>query len=106
MFSGLSLHSDDNEFIIINSPTSPTGIEQNNDDIDDEIVNTIVESEQTIHNRFLRLRQNSTPTTFSTLKTAILNGISDEKINKQKPLTAFFFSSLSINQFAACSLLF
>jgi hypothetical protein len=76
MFSGLSLHSDDNEFIIINSPTSPTGIEQNNDDIDDEIVNTIVESEQTIHNRFLRLRQNSTPTTFSTLKTAILNGIS------------------------------
>ncbi len=93
LFSGLSITSDDNEFEIIHSPSSPIGSYQNNDnDVgDDEKASTIIENEDTLNNDLPRLYQNPTPTPFSTLKTAILNGISGEKINKQKPLTAFFF---------------
>lgn len=82
-FYGLSIHDDDNEFEVIQSPRSAKELKQfnyNNDDNDDEKASTIVESEDTNdNNNSPRIRHNSIPATISTFKTAILNGISVDK---------------------------
>jgi hypothetical protein len=104
LFTGLSVVSDDNEFVNISVPNSPSGNDQFNfGGSDDDKASTIAESEET-SSVISALRQNSSSTTFSTLKTALLHGISGKKGKYIKPLTTFFFLSLSINRFAACSI--
>jgi len=91
LISGLSLQTDEQEFEIIDVPTSPIETHHDNDDdnaIDDnERASTITESDFTMPRYVGRTRQNSIPSsTFSTLRTAIFNGISDEKQNINKSL--------------------
>jgi hypothetical protein len=79
LFYGFSLNSDDNEFEVIESPTSSAGFDRINDNIDnDEKASTIIESQETNDNHAPQLRQNAVPSSFSTFKTAILQGISVE----------------------------
>jgi hypothetical protein len=64
---GLSLFSDDNDCVVISSPITR---------VDDETDSTIAEENDTIDNDFPRLRKNSSPSTFSSLKNAFFqNGI-------------------------------
>jgi hypothetical protein len=80
--SGFQSFLDDSEFVILHSPNSPTGYNENNTGFDDEKFSVIIEDEETIDDIPHRPRQNSTPTPFSTLKTALLNGILAEKKNQ------------------------
>jgi hypothetical protein len=93
LFTGLSLVSDDNEFVNISVPSSPSGNDQFNfgGSDDDDKASTIAESEET-STVISALRQNSSSTTFNTFKTALLHGISRKKGKYIKPLTTSFFS--------------
>jgi hypothetical protein len=82
LLNGFQSFLDDNEFVILHSPNSPTGFHENNTGFDDDKISVIIEDEETNDDIPHRPRQNSTPTSFSTLKTALLNGILAEKTNK------------------------
>ena len=97
LVSRVSIQTEDQGFEVIHSSNSPAEsrpsvvvvesvlVEDDDDDVDaNEKASTITESEFTMPHYPFRTRQNSIPSsTFSTLKTALFNGISTEEINQR-----------------------
>ncbi|CAF1488798.1 unnamed protein product, partial [Adineta steineri] len=73
LLTGLTLFSDENEFVVLSMPSSPSGSDGTNTGLDDDKISTIIEDEQSTNNLSSRLRQNSTASPFNVFKTALLN---------------------------------
>ncbi|CAF1169998.1 unnamed protein product [Adineta steineri] len=73
LLTGLTLFSDENEFVVLSMPSSPSGSDGTNTGLDDDKISTIIEDEQSTNNLSSRLRQNSTTSPFNVFKTALLN---------------------------------
>ncbi|CAF3430089.1 unnamed protein product [Rotaria sp. Silwood1] len=84
LFFKLSLNNDDNEFVIVNTPTNSKAHDQNNDVIQNEKPNTLIKSDETNNNNNndnrnnnnnvdARSRTDSSPTIFSAFKSALFN---------------------------------
>ncbi|CAF2499591.1 unnamed protein product [Rotaria sp. Silwood2] len=73
--SKLSLVVDDNEFVIVNSPTNSKVNDQNNNNIKNGRSSILIKSEETKNNNNVHTRQrtNTSPTPFSAIKSAFLN---------------------------------
>ena len=95
LLSGLSIVNDDQDFLNIHLSTSPTlnhSVKNGSDDDDNDEKNSVITEIEEPNNKILSsLRKNSSPTTFSALKSALFNGTS-AKLNKN-PLTPFFYIS-------------
>jgi hypothetical protein len=74
ILTGLTLFSEEHDFVILETPNSPAGSETHTSNFDDETITTIAEDDEAKANPPLRTRQNSNPTPFSAFKTALLNG--------------------------------
>jgi hypothetical protein len=72
LFYGLSLFDD--EFVILNSITSPKVDDRDNNDVDDEKSSIITDTEHSSQST-PRLRQNSSPTTMNSFKNTLRMGI-------------------------------
>jgi hypothetical protein len=75
MFSGFSL-IDETEYVILNSPSSPTTKDRSNNQVDEDKTSNLTTNEESIPTDVTpRLRQNSSPTTLNSFKNTLRMGI-------------------------------
>ena len=87
LLTGLTLFSEENDFVILTAPNSPTGTEGHPTGFDDEKMSVITEDDETRTPPSFQTRQSSTTTPLGALRTALLNGISvNAKAKGKQPL--------------------